>query len=36
MEPEGWDGISADKVIFSQADDLDLTPEPEGEMEEKK
>lgn len=31
MEPEGWDGISADKVISSQIEDLDLTPEPEGE-----
>lgn len=36
MEPEGWDGISADKVISSQAEDLDLTPEPEGKMEKKK
>lgn len=36
MKPEGWDGISADKGISSQAEDLDLTPEPEGEVAERK
>lgn len=36
MEPEGWDVISTDKVISSQAEDLDLTPEPKGEMGERK